>query len=93
MKSIEYKVRLGKKLKELRSDRGYTCQQVEKFTEEYGDKISNNYLSQVERAFDGRILSKENHGSASVIGFFSILVATQFGFLQMDAIGEMIIAG
>jgi cation diffusion facilitator family transporter len=32
-------------------------------------------------------------GSASVIGFFSILVATQFGFLQMDAIGGMIIAG
>ncbi|HYX56746.1 MAG TPA: cation diffusion facilitator family transporter [Nitrososphaeraceae archaeon] len=32
-------------------------------------------------------------GSASVIGFFSILIATQFGFLQMDAIGGMIIAG
>src|SRR5215208_6781162 len=32
-------------------------------------------------------------GSASVIGFFSILVATQFGFVQMDAIGGMIIAG
>ncbi len=32
-------------------------------------------------------------GSASVIGFFSILVATQFGFLQADAIGGMIIAG
>src|SRR5919107_2740193 len=31
-------------------------------------------------------------GSASVIGFFSILIATQFGFLQMDAIGGMIIA-
>ncbi len=31
-------------------------------------------------------------GSASVIGFFSVLVATQFGFLQMDAIGGMIIA-
>jgi len=31
-------------------------------------------------------------GSASVIGFFSILVATQFGFVQMDAIGGMIIA-
>ena len=32
-------------------------------------------------------------GSASVIGFFSILVATQFGFVQIDAIGGMIIAG
>jgi cation diffusion facilitator family transporter len=32
-------------------------------------------------------------GSASVIGFFSILIATQFGFLQADAIGGMIIAG
>ncbi|VFJ14259.1 cation diffusion facilitator family transporter [Candidatus Nitrosocosmicus franklandus] len=32
-------------------------------------------------------------GSASVIGFFSILVATQFGFVQMDGIGGMIIAG
>ena len=31
-------------------------------------------------------------GSASVIGFFSILVATQFGFEQMDGIGGMIIA-
>lgn len=31
-------------------------------------------------------------GSASVIGFFSILVATQFGFVQMDGIGAMIIA-
>jgi cation diffusion facilitator family transporter len=31
-------------------------------------------------------------GSASVIGFFSILVATQFGFSQMDGIGAMIIA-
>ena len=31
-------------------------------------------------------------GSASIIGFFSVLVATQFGFLQMDAIGGMIIA-
>lgn len=31
-------------------------------------------------------------GSASVIGFFSILIATQFGFLQMDGIGGMIIA-
>ena len=32
-------------------------------------------------------------GSASVIGFVSVLVATQFGFLQMDAIGGMVIAG
>jgi len=32
-------------------------------------------------------------GSGSVIGFFSILIATQFGFLQADGIGGMIIAG
>lgn len=32
-------------------------------------------------------------GSASVIGFVSVLIATQLGFLQMDAIGGMIIAG
>src|ERR687894_512834 len=32
-------------------------------------------------------------GSASVVGFFSVLVASQFGFFQMDAIGGMIIAG
>src|ERR671913_1290011 len=32
-------------------------------------------------------------GSASVIGFFSVLIASQFGFLQADAIGGMIIAG
>lgn len=32
-------------------------------------------------------------GSASVIGFFSVLIASQFGFLQMDAIGGIIIAG
>lgn len=32
-------------------------------------------------------------GSASVIGFFSILAASQFGIIQMDAIGGMIIAG
>jgi len=31
-------------------------------------------------------------GSASIIGFVSVFVATQFGFLQMDAIGGMIIA-
>jgi divalent metal cation (Fe/Co/Zn/Cd) transporter len=32
-------------------------------------------------------------GSASVIGFISVVIATQFGFLQMDAIGGMIIGG
>ena len=32
-------------------------------------------------------------GSASVLGFISVLVATQFGFLQADAIGGMVIAG
>jgi cation diffusion facilitator family transporter len=32
-------------------------------------------------------------GSASVVGFLSVLIATQFGFTQMDAIGGMIIAG
>ena len=32
-------------------------------------------------------------GSASVLGFLSVLLATQFGFLQADAIGGMIIAG
>src|ERR687897_244933 len=32
-------------------------------------------------------------GSASVAGFFSVLVASQFGILQADAIGGMIIAG
>jgi cation diffusion facilitator family transporter len=32
-------------------------------------------------------------GSASVIGFISVFIATQFGLLQMDAIGGMIIAG
>lgn len=31
-------------------------------------------------------------GSASIIGFVSVLIASQFGFLQMDAIGGMIIA-
>jgi hypothetical protein len=31
-------------------------------------------------------------GSASIVGFFSILISTQFGFIQMDAIGGMIIA-
>jgi cation diffusion facilitator family transporter len=32
-------------------------------------------------------------GSASVVGFFSVLVVSQFGILQADAIGGMIIAG
>ncbi len=32
-------------------------------------------------------------GSASVLGFFSVLIATQFGFLQADAIGGLVIAG
>jgi cation diffusion facilitator family transporter len=32
-------------------------------------------------------------GSASVIGFLSVLLATQFGFLQADAIGGFVIAG
>jgi cation diffusion facilitator family transporter len=32
-------------------------------------------------------------GSASIIGFISVFVASQFGFLQMDATGGMIIAG
>jgi cation diffusion facilitator family transporter len=32
-------------------------------------------------------------GSASVLGFFSVLLASQFGFLQADAIGGMLIAG
>ena len=32
-------------------------------------------------------------GSASVLGFLSVLLATQFGFLQADAIGGLIIAG
>ncbi|HEX5185498.1 MAG TPA: cation diffusion facilitator family transporter [Nitrososphaeraceae archaeon] len=31
-------------------------------------------------------------GIASIIGFISVVVATQFGFLQMDAIGGMFIA-
>ncbi len=32
-------------------------------------------------------------GSASIIGFVSVFIATQFGIVQMDAIGGMIIAG
>jgi cation diffusion facilitator family transporter len=32
-------------------------------------------------------------GSASIVGFLSVLIATQFGFSQMDSIGGIIIAG
>ena len=32
-------------------------------------------------------------GSDSVLGFLSVLIATQFGFLQADAIGGLVIAG
>lgn len=32
-------------------------------------------------------------GSASIIGFFSVLAATYFGFVQMDAVGAIAIAG
>ena len=53
-------------------------------------KIANKY-NLLSLKTDARNSIKD--GSASVIGFFSILIATQFGFLQMDAIGGMIIAG
>ena len=53
-------------------------------------KIANKY-NLLSLRTDARNSIKD--GSASVIGFFSILIATQFGFLQMDAIGGMIIAG
>jgi cation diffusion facilitator family transporter len=53
-------------------------------------KIANKY-NLLSLKTDARNSIKD--GSASVLGFFSILVATQFGFLQMDAIGGMIIAG
>jgi cation diffusion facilitator family transporter len=52
-------------------------------------KIANKY-NLLSLKTDARNSIKD--GSASVIGFFSILVATQFGFAQMDAIGGMIIA-
>ncbi len=52
-------------------------------------KIANKY-NLLSLKTDARNSIKD--GSASVIGFFSILIATQFGFLQMDAIGGMIIA-
>lgn len=59
------------------------------------------------RAFQMRTIANKYHllslktdaknsikdGSASVLGFLSVLIATQFGFLQADAIGGMIIAG
>jgi divalent metal cation (Fe/Co/Zn/Cd) transporter len=32
-------------------------------------------------------------GSASIVGFLSVLIASQLGFLQMDAIGGLVIAG
>jgi cation diffusion facilitator family transporter len=53
-------------------------------------KIANKY-NLLSLKTDARNSIKD--GSASVIGFFSILIATQFGFMQMDAIGGMIIAG
>lgn len=53
-------------------------------------KIANKY-NLLSLKTDARNSIKD--GSASVIGFFSVLIATQFGFLQMDAIGGMIIAG
>ena len=52
-------------------------------------KIANKY-NLLSLKTDARNSIKD--GSASVIGFFSIFVATQFGFVQMDAIGGMIIA-
>ena len=52
-------------------------------------KIANKY-NLLSLKTDARNSIKD--GSASVIGFFSILVATQFGIVQMDAIGGMIIA-
>lgn len=53
-------------------------------------KIANKY-DLLSLKTDARNSIKD--GSASVIGFFSILVATQFGFVQMDAIGALAIAG
>ena len=52
-------------------------------------KIANKYnLVSLKR--DAKNSIKD--GSASIIGFFSVLIATQLGILQMDAIGGMIIA-
>jgi cation diffusion facilitator family transporter len=39
------------------------------------------------------LLSLRTDGSASVVAFLSVLIATQLGFSQMDAIGGIIIAG
>jgi cation diffusion facilitator family transporter len=52
-------------------------------------KIANKYnLVSLKR--DAKNSIKD--GSASIIGFFSVLIATQLGILQMDATGGMIIA-
>src|ERR1041384_1621538 len=53
-------------------------------------KIANKY-NLLSLKTDARNSIKD--GSASVIGFFSVFIATQFGFLQADAIGGIIIAG
>jgi cation diffusion facilitator family transporter len=53
-------------------------------------KIANKY-NLISLKTDAKNSIKD--GSASVIGFVSVLVATHFGFLQADAIGGMIIAG
>jgi len=52
--------------------------------------IANKY-SLVSLRTDAKNSIKD--GSASVVGFVSIMIATQFGFSQMDAIGGVIIAG
>ena len=52
-------------------------------------KIANKY-NFVSLKRDAKNSIKD--GSASVIGFFSVLIAAQFGVPQMDAIGGMIIA-
>jgi divalent metal cation (Fe/Co/Zn/Cd) transporter len=53
-------------------------------------KIANKY-NLISLKTDAKNSIKD--GSASVIGFVSVLVATHFGFLQADAIGGMVIAG
>jgi cation diffusion facilitator family transporter len=52
-------------------------------------KIANKY-NFVSLKRDAKNSIKD--GSASIIGFFSVAIATQFGIPQMDAIGGMIIA-
>lgn len=52
-------------------------------------KIANKY-NFVSLRRDAKNAIKD--GSASIIGFFSVLIAAQFGVPQMDAIGGMIIA-